>query len=396
MSTASSAWQFGSDRENRTRARTAYDATVLFKYRILNLGSRFGLLAGLGAGVSLWKMTDPVSGGTLIRPGVYNDPTEVSVSEVMLASSLGAEFALSKRWRLSADFNTNYMTGAGVEFIKSFKDSLSNISYKAGVTLSYCFGVMEPKTGFEQREAEWSQSQKPISSKKKPPQTGDVKRVSRVTPEGKPDKDTDRDGVPDNVDQCPGTGAAAQGYVDVYGCPVDSDSDGLPDFKDACPHNPVGALVDSRGCPLDSDGDGVPDGLDDCPDSDPGLGVDRFGCMDLSLLEKPIVLHVKYDPGSFEIDRKTMAALDDLAKILIKAPGVRLEILGYTDNIGLPENNRALSQKRANRVRDYLVSLGINTGRLTSIGKGETNFTASNQTREGRQKNRRVVLIFYK
>jgi len=395
-STSSSIWKFGSDKINRTRTRKAYDISLLFKYQLYSIGNKVNILSGLGGGVTAWKMVDPSSGRTIIRVGERNDSLEVSVSELMLCSSLGLEFVISKKWHLTADFKASYMTGAGLEFEKSFKDSLSDWNYKAGITLSYSIGTREPKSDFERREEEWSRDQEPSPSQNRIKQTQKKTPAVRLTPEGKPDKDSDKDGIPDNVDQCPGTNSAAIGYVDVYGCPVDSDSDGLPDFRDNCPHNQEGALVDSRGCPLDGDKDGVPDGLDDCPESDPGFPVDRFGCIDLKILEKPMVLYIKYDPGSFEIDRQSKAKLDELTRLLLKAPGIRAEILGYTDNIGLPENNLALSQKRANRVRDYLVSVGINTERLNAVGKGESNFIASNQTREGRQKNRRVVLRFYK
>ncbi|UCD95421.1 MAG: OmpA family protein, partial [Candidatus Zixiibacteriota bacterium] len=86
----------------------------------------------------------------------------------------------------------------------------------------------------------------------------------------------------------------------------------------------------------------------------------------------------------------------ELSRILLKATGIKVEINGYTDNIGTSEANKALSQKRANRIRDYLVSKGVDTGRLTPIGRGETNFIASNATREGRQKNRRTELVFFR
>jgi len=95
----------------------------------------------------------------------------------------------------------------------------------------------------------------------------------------------------------------AYGMVDLRGCPVDVDCDGVPDYLDNCPRNRLGALVDGYGCPTDGDNDGVPDGLDNCPDSDSGLAVDHNGCIDLSILEKPVILNIKYQSGSFEIDR---------------------------------------------------------------------------------------------
>lgn len=89
-------------------------------------------------------------------------------------------------------------------------------------------------------------------------------------------KDTDGDGVPDKVDQCPGTPAGAR--VDASGCPIDGDKDGVPDGIDRCDGTPAGAKVDATGCPIDTDQDGVFDGIDQCADTPTGAKVDAKGC----------------------------------------------------------------------------------------------------------------------
>ena len=95
--------------------------------------------------------------------------------------------------------------------------------------------------------------------------------------------DEDHDGVPDYLDHCLGTPAAAIGLVDSVGCPLDSDGDGVPDYLDECPNTPKESFriyLDEKGCPRDSDGDGVPDYKDKCPDTPEaawGL-VDEDGC----------------------------------------------------------------------------------------------------------------------
>jgi OmpA-OmpF porin, OOP family len=88
--------------------------------------------------------------------------------------------------------------------------------------------------------------------------------------------DTDGDGVPDNMDKCPNTPAGAK--VSADGCPVDSDGDGVPDYLDKCPNTPQGMSVTADGCPADSDGDGVPDYLDKCPNTPKGAVVGPDGC----------------------------------------------------------------------------------------------------------------------
>ncbi len=82
---------------------------------------------------------------------------------------------------------------------------------------------------------------------------------------------------------------------------------------------------------------------------------------------------------------------------LAKLKGVDLEMVvatGHTDSIGTDAYNQKLSERRAAAVKDYLVSKGIPAAKVTTIGKGETQPVATNKTKEGRQKNRRVDIEF--
>jgi OOP family OmpA-OmpF porin len=105
-------------------------------------------------------------------------------------------------------------------------------------------------------------------------------------------------------------------------------------------------------------------------------------------------INIDYPSGSFEVDVRTKERLGPLVQKLKILDHVKIAIHGYTDNIGPAEANQELSQKRANRMRDWLVSLGIASDRLTPVGKGETNFVASNETATGRALNRRIEFIF--
>lgn len=93
-------------------------------------------------------------------------------------------------------------------------------------------------------------------------------------------KDGDNDGVLDNADQCPNTPAGDK--VDAKGCslPKDGDGDGVMDDKDKCPNTPKGDAVDANGCslPKDADNDGVTDDKDRCPNTPAGDKVDANGC----------------------------------------------------------------------------------------------------------------------
>jgi outer membrane protein OmpA-like peptidoglycan-associated protein len=77
-------------------------------------------------------------------------------------------------------------------------------------------------------------------------------------------------------------------------------------------------------------------------------------------------------------------------KVLNDYPKLNINVDGHTDNTGKAESNMTLSQKRAESVKTYLVSKGINGDRLIPTGYGQTQPVADNATAEGRSKNRRV------
>ena len=195
--------------------------------------------------------------------------------------------------------------------------------------------------------------------------------------------DSDGDGVVDDVDKCPNTPRGME--VDAQGCPLDSDGDGVINDADKCPNTPPGVAVDGSGCPPDSDGDGVPDYLDQCPSTPVGATVNEVGCWSL----KATML---FDTNSSYIKIEANPLLDEVVTILEKNPQLKVEIQGYADNTGTPEYNQWLSERRAKRVMDYLVTKGIDSARLEAKGYGSTNPVASNATEAGRAQNRRVEL----
>jgi OOP family OmpA-OmpF porin len=99
-----------------------------------------------------------------------------------------------------------------------------------------------------------------------------------------------------------------------------------------------------------------------------------------------------FDFDKYVIKPEGKAKLDDLVD---KTKGIALEVIiavGHTDNIGSVEYNQGLSERRANAVKDYLVSKGIEKNRVYTEGKGLKNPIASNSTAEGRAKNRRTEI----
>lgn len=171
--------------------------------------------------------------------------------------------------------------------------------------------------------------------------------------------DGDGDGIADGLDQCPDTPVGAR--VDKDGCPIDADGDGVPDGIDECPHTPVGALVDAQGCALDGDGDGIPDGIDECPNSPAGSQVDPRGCP-LSAQEKAFLdtgtlslNDVNFASNSATLEPESYEALNRVGGMLEKWSDLEIEIGGHTDSQGAAEYNQKLSRERAQAVLDYLL-----------------------------------------
>jgi OmpA-OmpF porin, OOP family len=194
--------------------------------------------------------------------------------------------------------------------------------------------------------------------------------------------DSDKDGVPDYLDKCPDTPAGVK--VDSVGCPLDSDKDGVPDYMDKCPDTPSRVKVDSVGCPLDSDEDGVADYLDQCPNTPKGATVDKRGCW--------VIKGLQFDTAKSNIKPEYTKQLDDVVSILKENPGLKIEIAGHTDNAGKAAYNEKLSMKRAQAVQAYIEKKGITKDRLTAKGYGFSKPVASNDTPEGKAENRRVEL----
>ena len=206
--------------------------------------------------------------------------------------------------------------------------------------------------------------------------------------------DSDGDGVADGADKCPNTPKGAK--VDATGCPMDSDGDGVWDGIDKCPDTPKGARVDATGCPLDSDGDGVWDGLDKCPDTPRGTRVDANGCPVVVKSVEPmkdlVLIGVNFDSDKADITPDSAATLDTVVKSLKDWMDVTIVIEGHTDSTNTDAHNQRLSDARADSVRAYLVTAGVNAARITTKGYGEKQPIADNGTVEGRAQNRRVEI----
>lgn len=177
---------------------------------------------------------------------------------------------------------------------------------------------------------------------------------------------------------------------------TDSDKDGVTDSKDQCPGTPTGTQVNQYGCTVnnDLDNDGVPNNQDACPDTKAGAKVTDNGCYATLEKDVSISLNITFENNSDAVRAGSNNQISAVAEFMKTYPNTNVVINGYTDSMGAESYNKALSQRRANKVAEILTSqYGIEADRIEAIGYGEANPIASNDTAEGRAKNRRVDAV---
>ncbi len=172
---------------------------------------------------------------------------------------------------------------------------------------------------------------------------------------------------------------------------LDGDGDGVSDQADRCPNTPAGMAVDAYGChDGDDDNDGVKNSMDQCPNTRPGAVVDAVGCEVQVVIE---LQGVYFDTDKATLKPESIAILDAAVQTMGEHGTLVVEVAGHTDSTASESYNQALSERRAKVVYDYLVGKGISADRMTWRGYGELSPIATNDTEEGRAKNRRTELV---
>ncbi|MCC6396959.1 MAG: OmpA family protein [Bacteroidetes bacterium] len=166
----------------------------------------------------------------------------------------------------------------------------------------------------------------------------------------------------------------------------DTDGDGLKDGDEVNLHktNPLKA---------DTDDGTVNDGAEVARGSNPlDIADDVPKKVELKVeVGKAIILEgIVFATGKADISAEAAALLETAYNTLEQNPEIAVEIRGYTDNVGRKASNVRLSQRRADAVRNHLISKGISPDRITAKGLGPDNPVAPNDTPEGRQQNRRI------
>jgi outer membrane protein OmpA-like peptidoglycan-associated protein len=106
--------------------------------------------------------------------------------------------------------------------------------------------------------------------------------------------------------------------------------------------------------------------------------------------------HLNFNSGTTKLTPESKATVDELIVVLKACPASQVELVGHTDNTGDAESNIALSRSRASVVRDMLVGGGVAADRMTTAGYGQDKPIESNDTEEGRARNRRTELLVLK
>lgn len=141
----------------------------------------------------------------------------------------------------------------------------------------------------------------------------------------------------------------------------------------------------------DSDGGGIDDGIEVNRGGNPLSDQDDIS-FDIKPGEAIVLEGVFFQTGSVKLDETSKLILRKAFYTIALNPDMKVEIRGYTDNVGLPYINVQLSTARAAAVKNHLVDLGIDGQRIKARGFGPSNPVADNKTEGGRSKNRRIEL----
>jgi OmpA-OmpF porin, OOP family len=212
---------------------------------------------------------------------------------------------------------------------------------------------------------------------------------SNIT-KGCPDKDGD--GIADNEDSCPDVA----GTIQYKGCPIpDKDADGVTDDKDKCPD--IAGEMRYDGCPVpDADKDGVSDEEDKCPSV--AGEKSNYGCPKITKQEQQKVSYaakrIQFEYKKADLFPSSFNVLDEVVEILNKNITFHIRVEGHSSGPE-SESNRILSQKRAESVRNYFISKGISTARITAEGLGSNKHISKDGDIKENPEDRRVELIIF-
>jgi len=333
--------------------------------------------------------------------GSKNDAQIAKDTDALLYAGVGAKYRVDNGWGLRADVR--------VLFPPSSKDDSFTEDFEAMLSIYKEFGRHAPVKVEPVVDNDPDHDGVVGAADQCPNEAED--KDGFQDEDGCPDPDNDGDGVADAQDKCPGEAEDKDGFQDEDGCPdPDNDGDGIADAQDKCPNEAEDkdGFQDEDGCPdPDNDGDGVPDAQDKCPlepETKNGFQ-DEDGCPD----EIPaklkqftgVIQGINFKVSDAALAPASYPTLDKAVAVLKEFGDLKLEIQGHTDDQPLKRgskftDNQALSQARADAVKAYFVSKGIDESRVIAKGFGDSAPVEDPKDLKGgklnaaRAKNRRV------
>lgn len=310
-------------------------------------GYRANLIARLGDGF----MQPHVVGGGGGVTVASSSPYMKKETQPVLFWGAGATFAVSDNWLLRVDARQVRMDARDV----GMGGPGTTFAYEVDLSVGMHFGAKKP----------------PLS----PREHVDIV-VDKQPVQVEPDRDTDNDGMPDRLDQCPTQAEVVNGIDDGDGCPeADPDHDNIVGELDKCPDAPedFDKFEDDDGCPdPDNDKDGVADAKDACPsEAETKNGIsDDDGCADQVPAAITTVLAaaskaIKFDAGKARLKTAAKAALDKAAPVLLSNRNLKIVITVHPNVAG--DAAVELAKKRAEAVKWYLNEGGLAAANMTTI-----------------------------
>lgn len=369
-----------------------YSAKLGFQWRdakdpvgAANTGSEvtFGAAAGVRTASGKLVVGPELYGSTVVsESGAFFSKRATPVEAI-----LGAHYTLGDDWRIGAGVGPGITRGYGSPQVRVL------------ASIEWVPGFKEKPVPPSDRDRDGIIDTQDACVDEPGPKSEDPKTHGCPPP-----PDRDKDGVLDGVDACPDEAGVPSDSPKTNGCPPpqDRDKDGVVDAKDSCPDQPGVASDDPQknGCPLpppdpDRDKDSIVNEQDACPDEAGKADPDpkKNGCPSGAVVGDQIVMMepVLFKTGSSVILPASDAVLQKVLATIKKLPDAnRYRVEGHTDNRGNAAMNKTLSKARAASVVKWMTKNGIDANRLDAAGFGQDRPIASNDTDEGRQRNRRV------
>lgn len=315
----------------------------MFNIDMFHKNNALQLFVSAGAGLAGYKPTITRGGTTAeYAPGK-------TISELIIPVGLGAKFKVSEKVNFNLGWSVNFVDGDNLD---------GNYAGLNNDKFSYASAGLEFALGAGKQLA-WHN---PVAA------TYDEVLAAKSTIAGlKSDLDAQK-------------AENAKLKTDLQGVINDEDGDGVADKFDKCPGTTSGVVVDGAGCPLVAPAPIVKEKVI-ITESDRRVVADA-------------IRNLEFDVNKSTIRAKSFPTLNRVAELL-KSKNFSLKLAGHTDSQGSDALNMALSKDRAESIKAYLVSQGVNASRIEATGYGETQPIASNKTAAGRQKNRRVEFSLY-